>query len=617
MKNANYNKAIFRWVGILCLSGLGFSTIQAQSLFANVGDPGLDREQEHFLKIVKDSPMNHSLQFVEVNRDALEGNSFVFQPNKEESYTVYKSQRGEKYAGLVSWCGTIDDGIEFGDVNMVIDGDELVGHFAIGPRIFALTPLGKNLHAFYEVDSSVMLKEDCEHGDEDLDYDYKPDLQGIPTNEDSVWDEAGMPKATGECQIRVLIGFSPNAQAQFTGILAQLVNLINLANAAYNNAGVGFNIELAMAYNTGSNSAGSTSTDLSNWRATSDGVMDEVHSNRTLFDADMCAYIYQGGGGRAYLSLDFEDTFSVTGTGNFNVFTFHHELGHNMMCTHDLINPDEPGSAPYAGYGEPTNSCFRTILAYQEACGTPGFGCARVNVFSRSVGTYTCGGTAYAKGGPNNRNRDRLVLSKDAINNHTTVLANATYGGDYNWFNQEAINFAAESTIGYSSPLNRWDMFSGSEGSFRASDEVTLGEGFWARSGSTFTAYLESCTDISPDAAALAVVDPGYHPDKNENAAAKAAIPAEGSKFFHDLSVFPNPFNESTTVQFNFHGSQRVTIALMDILGREMIQIANSAEFAEGQHRIEIQTSELPSGIYLITLRAGDDVMVKRIIKGN
>lgn len=615
MKNANINKAVFRWVGILCLSVLGFSTIQAQSLFTNVGDRGLDREQEHFLKIVKDSPMNHSLQFVEVNWEALEGNSFTFQPNKDENYTVIKNERGEKYAGLTSWCGSISTDQDFGDVNMVINGDELVGHISIGTRIFALTPLGKDLHAFYEVDSSIMPKEDCEHGDEDLDYYYKPDVKGIPTNEDSVWDEIGMPKATGECKIRVLIGFSPNAQLQFTSILAQLVNLINLANAAYDNAQVGLNIELAMAYNTGSNSAGSTSVDLSNWRATSDGIMDDVHLNRTLFDADMCAYIYQGGGGRAYLSLDYEDTFSVTGTGNFNVFTFHHELGHNMLCEHDLVNPGAPGSAPYAGYGEPTIGCFRTILAYQEACGTGS--CGRVNVFSRSILTYTCGGTAYAKGGPNNRNRDRLALSKDAINNHTTVPVSTTYGGDYNWFNQEVINFAAETSISYTSATNNWEMFSGSEGSFRASDEVTLGEGFWARSGTTFSAYLESCTDISPDAAALAVMDPGYDPDQEESFAAKAAIPTEGSKFFHDLTIFPNPFIESTTVQFNFHGGERVSITLMDILGREMMQIANAAEYSEGQHRIEIQTSDLPTGLYLLTLRAGDDVMVKRIVKGN
>jgi len=615
MKNVNIKKTVFRWVGILGLFIFGFSTIQAQDLLINVGEPGLDRQQEHFLKTVKDNLMNHSLQFVEVNMEALEGNSFTFRPNRDESYSVIKNERGEIYAGMRSWCGFINTDQEFGDVNMVIHQDELVAHFSIGTRIFAVTPLGKGLHVFYEVDSSLMPKEDCEEGREP-NYTYTPSSSPAFKNEDMLRDEFGAPKATGECKIRVLIGFTTSAQGQYTSILAELVNQVNLANAAYDNAQVGFNIELALAYNVGYNETGNLNTDLDRWEFTNDGFMDEVHSNRTLFDADMCALIVNDGGGLANLSLAYDKTFSVTGTGNFNVFTFHHELGHNMLCTHDLVNTAEPGTAPYAGYGEPTNGCFRTILAYPAACGTGS--CGRVNVFSRSVGTYTCGGTAYAKGGSNNRNRDRLVLSKDAINNHTTVGTVQWYGSDYNWFDQEAIHFVAENSLKYASTTtNRWDMFSGSEGSFRASDEVILGEGFWVRSGSTFTAYLESCTDISPDEAALAVVDPGYDLDQEEITAAMAAIPTEGSKFFHDLTVFPNPFIESTTVQFNFHGDQRVSITLMDILGREMMQIANAAEFTEGQHRVEIQTSDLPTGIYLLTLRAGDDVMVKRIVKGN
>jgi len=617
MKNALNKKALFRWVGLLCIAFIGYSGLQAQSLLSNVGEPILDREQEHFLKYVKDNPMNHSLQFVEVNMEALEGNTFVFRPDRNNSYTVVKNNRGEQYGSLVSWCGTIDTGEEYGDVNMVIDGDELVGHIQIGTEIFVITPLGKGIHAFYLVDSSMMPKEECEHGEDDLDYDYKPDLNAIPSNEDSVLDDIGLPKATGECKIRVLIGFTSSAQGQFTSIFAQLVNQVNLANAAYDNAAVGFNIELALAYNVGYVEANNLNTDLSRWRSTSDGIMDEVHLNRTLFDADMCALIVNDGGGLAYLSLDFSDTFSVTGTGNFSVFTFHHELGHNMLCTHDLINPDQPGSAPYAGYGEPTIGCFRTILAYQEACGTV-TGCGRVNVFSRSVGTYNCGGTLYPKGGPNNRNRDRLVLSRNTINNHTTVPLATSYSGDYNWFNQESINFVAEESVGYTSfSTNRWDMFSGSEGSFRASEEVTLGEGFWARSGSTFTAYLESCTDISPDEAALAVVDPEYPDEEAETTPAEFLPETESSKSFHDLSIFPNPFNESTTLQFLYHGTDRVTITLRDILGREMMEIANAAEFSEGLHRMEIQTSDLPSGLYLITFRAGDDILVKRITKGN
>jgi hypothetical protein len=210
-------------------------------------------------------------------------------------------------------------------------------------------------------------------------------------------------------------------------------------------------------------------------------------------------------------------------------------------------------------------------------------------------------------------------------------LVNANYSGDYNWRSDEFINFVAQETVSYNSTTaNRWDMFNGSEGSFRASEEVTLGEGFWARTGSTFSAYLESCEDISPGISTLAVVDPGYDVDTEHSGSTEVtehSLDHKDTERGHraesrwsrsaDLSVFPNPFKESTTVQFNLHGDLRVSITLTDILGREMMQIANAAEFSEGQHRVEIQTANLPTGIYLLTLRAGDDVMVKRIVKGN
>ncbi|MEM9052613.1 MAG: zinc-dependent metalloprotease, partial [Bacteroidota bacterium] len=353
--------------------------------------------------------------------------------------------------------------------------------------------------------------------------------------------------------------------------------------------------------------------DLTRWRLPNDGFMDEVHSNRTLFDADMCALLINDSGGLARISLDYNQTFSVTGADNFNIFTFHHELGHNMLCLHDLINTDQPGTAPYAGYGEPNNSCFRTIMAYQEACGSA-FGCDRVNVFSRSIGTFNCNGIDYAKGGVNNRNRDRLVLSKDVINNHTTVFTNITYGGDYNWRNDESVNFVAEETVGYESTTdNRWDMFNGSTGSFRASEEITLGEGFWARTGSTFSAYLESCEDITGNAAE----DPTFDLIVT-NANTNQSTAKDNTKYVHNLSVFPNPFRESTNVIFELdENTHSVTISVKDLLGKEVIQITHVVELNAGQHVIEVQTADLPNGIYLLTLQAGEEVMVERIIKGN
>ena len=145
----------------------------------------------------------------------------------------------------------------------------------------------------------------------------------------------------------------------------------------------------------------------------------------------------------------------------------------------------------------PTTGCFRTVMAYSAACGVGS--CTRHNVFSDNNGTWSCGGSTYAKGTINNRNTDRLTLSDGTIVDHRTVPNNASYSGDYNWSAREAVHFAANQTLTYSSASNKFEFFNGSEGSFRASDRVTLGEGFHARSGSSFRAYLESCTPLFSD----------------------------------------------------------------------------------------------------------------------
>ncbi|MCH2215474.1 MAG: T9SS type A sorting domain-containing protein [Flavobacteriales bacterium] len=617
MKNAILTTAIFSRIGAVLLLLISSLSLDADDLLRDLGEPILDREQKHFLKHVTENPINHSIRYVEVNWDALKKNQFEIEPIRGDFYEVVKNERGEQYAGLTSWCGTIDDGVNYGDINMVINKDELVAHFMIGNRIFAITPLGKGIHVFYEVDSSVMPPEQCING-RDKTYDYNSVPKSGKDHPDLAQHFDGSSKATGECEIRVLVGFTSGARDSFTSILAELVNQFNLANSAFDNANVGFNIEMAMAYNVGYNASGSLNTDLNRWETTNDGIMDDVHSNRTLFDADMCALIVPGGGGLASLSTDYDQTFSVTGINNFTVFTFHHELGHNMLCTHDLLNPSQPGTAPFAGYGEPTNACFRTILAYQEACGSE-TGCPRVNVFSRSIGTYNCGGTNYAKGGSNNRNRDRLAASKNTINNHTTVLSDPSYSGDYDWSLEEAIHFAGQNTLTYNSSSNNWEMQNNSEGSFRASESVTLGEGFWARSGSTFTAYLESCTDISPDAAPITADAPIDEEEQwknhEENIAAEFS---SGYGHFNDLKVFPNPFRESTNVVFDLQENDKsVSLTIRDIAGREIISIINQTEMSAGQHVIEVQTADLPNGIYLLTLQAGEEVMVERIIKGD
>ncbi|HEY3294773.1 MAG TPA: T9SS type A sorting domain-containing protein [bacterium] len=69
--------------------------------------------------------------------------------------------------------------------------------------------------------------------------------------------------------------------------------------------------------------------------------------------------------------------------------------------------------------------------------------------------------------------------------------------------------------------------------------------------------------------------------------------------------LYPNPFNSMSTIRFTLARSSQVDIAVFDILGREVAQLASS-QFAAGNHALSWNAAGLSSGLYFIQARVGD-----------
>ncbi|HCA79203.1 MAG TPA: hypothetical protein DEP53_05660, partial [Bacteroidetes bacterium] len=69
---------------------------------------------------------------------------------------------------------------------------------------------------------------------------------------------------------------------------------------------------------------------------------------------------------------------------------------------------------------------------------------------------------------------------------------------------------------------------------------------------------------------------------------------------------YPNPFNGNTTITFQLQAFGRVVLTLYDLLGREIQELV-SREFPAGKHSILLNTSGLPSGVYLYRLVTGNE----------
>ncbi len=81
-----------------------------------------------------------------------------------------------------------------------------------------------------------------------------------------------------------------------------------------------------------------------------------------------------------------------------------------------------------------------------------------------------------------------------------------------------------------------------------------------------------------------------------------------------DFEVYPNPVATTTNLVFNSSKASAVSIHITDELGRK-VKSTIKVQGAYGENNIEINTSDLKSGIYFITLFIDNQSVTKQIIK--
>ncbi len=76
---------------------------------------------------------------------------------------------------------------------------------------------------------------------------------------------------------------------------------------------------------------------------------------------------------------------------------------------------------------------------------------------------------------------------------------------------------------------------------------------------------------------------------------------------------YPNPFNPTTTIRFTIPEKSMVTLKVYDMLGREVTTLVNEVKDA-GTHTVKFAGKDLPSGMYLYTLTAGNYTATKKMM---
>lgn len=297
---------------------------------------------------------------------------------------VVRTRQSEHADGRKAWIGRVS-GEPDSDVIFASRGEAVAATIRYRDRLFKLEPAPNGKQLLSEVSPSDPYPE--------MDPIAAPiEAAGDLASADPVGDALAS-QGEGDTVVDVLVVYTPAAKARYGGTngIEALINLaVEETNQAYQNSQVSVRLRLVHTAEVSYTESGNMNTDLNNITGRIDGKMDEVHSLRDTYGADLvslfeestdyCGLSWQMASlNPAYATYAFSVIYTQCATG---YYSFGHELGHTMGSGHDHANG---GGAlyPYSyGYQEP-GRLFRTVMAY-SCTGS----CVRVQHFSNPEVNY-------------------------------------------------------------------------------------------------------------------------------------------------------------------------------------------------------------------------------------
>lgn len=282
-----------------------------------------------------------------------------------------------------SWFGKVV-GMKYSNVIIVKKKDVIVGYIHAEDKQYQIKTSKKGYYVVREIDQSAFP-------------DEAPPLKPPPS--DSGTSASYIPQNFADTgnTIDVMVVYTATAAAGVADIDVEIQAAIDATNQAYSDSNVTQRINLVHTAQVTYTDPVDSSIALNALQSTTDGNIDNVHTLRDTYGADIVTLFVDGlsdACGRGWVLADpANSSFDVWA---FNVvdidcatasLAYPHELGHNMGAHHDRDNSSSEcssGSQAYdyaCGYREVTNGRFRTIMAYSDNC--PGGGsCARIGYFS-------------------------------------------------------------------------------------------------------------------------------------------------------------------------------------------------------------------------------------------
>ncbi len=366
---------------------------------------------------------------------------------------------------------------------------------------------------------------------------------------------------------------------------------INQANESFYNSQVNAHLELAYlgstTYNESSTTWGNT---LQRFTANGDGYLDEVHTLRNKYKADVCVLFLNDsnacGESQTIKAVD-NTAFCLIYPSNYcrSKFTTIHEIGHLIGCRHNryIDNHMSPyqyghGFCPYTPDNGLTD--WRTIMSYPNQLCPTNLACRRRLYWSNPDVTFNGlpTGTITYENNARVWNERASTVSAFRTKDYNIALTSSSNSTSALYENYEASNNISTN--------NGYEVQAGQTVDMAAANEIRLLPNTHIKSGSTFRASIRSNAD-----------DNTYPQFVNSRHLSNTVAQNESR-----ISVFPNPVTNVLTVR-----STEVLqlVRIYDLNGQCLLQTAEK----------EINVSMLPVGLYLLTAHtsSGESLQTKFI----
>ena len=264
--------------------------------------------------------------------------------------------------------GTIE-GIENSFATLVSKGDMLTGNIYLPDKIYEIRPAGNGLTIINQIDPKK----------------FPPDdnvVSSAPNLTDAVMS---MDLSTTTIDVMVVYTTQARQDAGSVGAIESLIDLaVADANMAYENSLVPQKLNLVHTaeVNYTEPASNDSSAELTALKDPADGVMDNVHTLRDQYNADIvtlfitnakkadgtdvCGIGYQMDSGN---KDDFAAlAFNVVPLDCISNLSYPHELGHNMGAGHEETNASPTGLYDFSHGTQDPDCKYRSIMAYPCSC---------------------------------------------------------------------------------------------------------------------------------------------------------------------------------------------------------------------------------------------------------